>query len=92
MSFMLISAMAIATLKIELISKNIFNKSYNHINQNMKDIINIGRLEDITSIKNALSIEKDLILIDGHNVIFLQISLKENNSSHYNKFRMFYGR
>lgn len=91
-SFIFISAIAIATLKIELISKNIFSKAYNSTNQDIKDIINIGSYEDIISLNNLLIIRKDLILIDNHNVKFLQISLKENNASHYSKFRMFYGK
>lgn len=89
---MLISAMAIATLRIELISRNIFDKSYNNIDKNIKDIINVGKYEDIMNMGDILTIKENLVLIDGNNVKFLEVSLKENNESHYSRFRMFYGR
>ena len=89
---MLISVMAIATLRIELISKNIFTKSYNNINQNIKDTINIGDYKDIMSMQSILNIKEDLVQINGKDVKFLQISLKDNSVGSYSRFRMFYER
>ena len=83
---MLISAFLIGTLKIELISKNIFQKTQNKFNQEMIDIISIGSYEDIMNIQNSLIIEEEIIY---NNIKILKISLKTNNNSHFSRYRMF---
>jgi hypothetical protein len=86
---MLISALMIGTLKIELISKNIFTQSYNNFNKQIIDTINIGSYEDIINIEKSLIIKKDMV---SKNIKFLTISLKSKDNIQYNRYRMFYER